>query len=937
MNWQLLNPIKLFGVTASLAGRFAPHATKKRLAIAAALGLAGVGSAGAYYWWKKPRGEQSPAVAKNLLHADDDAAPALQPIPDDGEASGEGDNPSLSPPPSNIFNRSRGGNRFVAAGGGEESQGAMDNGGQQAGDAGATGDGANTDSAGNGNAGGEGNEGGPGAGNPLRRPASRFQLGGGEGGTSAGQPTDDANAEANTAPSTEANALVGDAGQGGEAMTQQQGDPAQVAGGGTEDASGGGSNSVVGAAAAAPGDEQPVPGADPSANQGTDANGGVQGGAGGTPSGESQPSAEQPQGNAPAPANVPDAGVGGSGGIGGGATVGDNARPNPRPAVGPTQPSDSEPRRPGFPGSSSLAPVAPARPQPSPPEEHVRVPDEASPSLAPGGFNPGGRAPGPGLLGTPEPNRALDPANTRSQPGGLRGGIGGGAGANAGSGAGIGESGNTSLGNRSAANGFAPNTQLTPLNNVNEGADASVTLSPGELPPAISPSPGAKQLEGVQKPALTLEKSAPQEIQVGVPANFVIKVRNVGRATAQQVTVFDQVPQGTRLIDANPPCTRGPGGSLRWQLGTLAPDQDATITMQLMPEQEGEIGSVAQVSFNTQASVRTVATRPQVAIEHKAPARTLIGQNVTIQLAVSNSGSGAASNLIVECQLPEGLTHPAGNELEYPVGTLRPGETKRFELVLKAVRPGSFQCGFLARTDAQNLAEDRISVDVLAPQLQVGVAGPKVRYLDRQATYSVSVHNPGTAAATTLDLVASLPRGVKFVSADNQGQYDSQRHAVVWGLAELPAGVTGTSQMVVVPTEPGEQRLKVEARADLGLQSVQEHPVLVETLSELQFTVSDSADPIEVGSDTVYEVRIMNRGSRSASNVRLAVELPQELEAVGGDGATRISARNGQLSIEPLPRLAPNGQVAYQIRVRGVRKGDPRVRVQLSSDESPTP
>ena len=69
MNWQLLNPIKLFGVTASLAGRFAPHATKKRLAIAAALGLAGVGGAGAYYWWKKPRGEPARGEARVHQHA----------------------------------------------------------------------------------------------------------------------------------------------------------------------------------------------------------------------------------------------------------------------------------------------------------------------------------------------------------------------------------------------------------------------------------------------------------------------------------------------------------------------------------------------------------------------------------------------------------------------------------------------------------------------------------------------------------------------------------------------------------------------------------------------------------------------------------------------------------------------------------------------------
>jgi hypothetical protein len=42
--------------------------------------------------------------------------------------------------------------------------------------------------------------------------------------------------------------------------------------------------------------------------------------------------------------------------------------------------------------------------------------------------------------------------------------------------------------------------------------------------------PGATQLEGAQSPSLTVEKSAPNEIQVGRPATFQLKIRNVGRA-----------------------------------------------------------------------------------------------------------------------------------------------------------------------------------------------------------------------------------------------------------------------------------------------------------------------------------------------------------------------------------------------------------------------
>ena len=58
---------------------------------------------------------------------------------------------------------------------------------------------------------------------------------------------------------------------------------------------------------------------------------------------------------------------------------------------------------------------------------------------------------------------------------------------------------------------------------------------------------------------------------------------------------------------------------------------------------------------------------------------------------------------------------------------------------------------------------------------------------------------------------------------------------------------------------------------------------------------------------------------------------------MGGDGPTDVAVRGQQLVIEPMARLAPNGQATYRVRARGAAKGDPRIRVLVASDESPTP
>ena len=64
---------------------------------------------------------------------------------------------------------------------------------------------------------------------------------------------------------------------------------------------------------------------------------------------------------------------------------------------------------------------------------------------------------------------------------------------------------------------------------------------------------------------LTIEKTAPPEIQIGKPAKFVIKVRNAGSVSAHGVEIHDTIPQGTQLIETTPPAQRGRQGTLMWE------------------------------------------------------------------------------------------------------------------------------------------------------------------------------------------------------------------------------------------------------------------------------------------------------------------------------------------------------------------------------------
>jgi len=147
----------------------------------------------------------------------------------------------------------------------------------------------------------------------------------------------------------------------------------------------------------------------------------------------------------------------------------------------------------------------------------------------------------------------------------------------------------------------------------------------------------------------------------------------------------------------------------------------------------------------------------------------------------------------------------------------------------------------------------------------------------------------------------------------------------------------GVVQLTAIPEEIGNQRIRAETRAEMGLTDASDHDLTVEGLAAILFTVTDATDPIEVGGQTTYEIRIVNQGSKIGNNVQIAALIPDGMTPINGEGPTRAQIRGQQLIFEPLARLAPQGDAFYKIHVKGTTPGDKRIRVQLMSDDVQQP
>ena len=448
--------------------------------------------------------------------------------------------------------------------------------------------------------------------------------------------------------------------------------------------------------------------------------------------------------------------------------------------------------------------------------------------------------------------------------------------------------------------------------------------------------PGDRAIEGRQQPTVAIQKFAPTEVQVGKPCKFVTKVRNMSQRPVVDVTVRDQAPAGARLVSTTPQADTS-GADIRWDLGSLGPGEERTLEMELTPVDEGEIGSVATVTFAAQATARAKCTRPQLAIRMTAPKRVLVGRQQRVQIELKNPGTGDATGVMLTENVPENLRHEAGAALEFEVGTLRAGETRTLELVMNAEKPGNVINTLTARADGNLEVQQQVEFEVIAPALAVDLQGPKRRYLERPATYTVSIENPGTAAARDVRLVTRLPQGMRFVKANNLGEYDAATHSVYWSLAELPEGEGGKVQLTALPVTSGELTLKVEGQAREGLKDEDAMAVKIEGIAALKFEVLDVEDPIEVGGETVYEVRVANQGTKGATNVGVRFTLPPGMKAVDAGGQTQRNVQGSTVVFAPLERLAPEAEAMFWVRVQGVLAGDQRLAVEVSSDDLAQP
>jgi uncharacterized repeat protein (TIGR01451 family) len=435
---------------------------------------------------------------------------------------------------------------------------------------------------------------------------------------------------------------------------------------------------------------------------------------------------------------------------------------------------------------------------------------------------------------------------------------------------------------------------------------------------------------GRQEPAVSIEWIGPPQAKVGRPADFTIAVHNACNIPVQQVMVRVRIPAGI-TVTATEPKAFAEGNVLMWECGTMGPKQEKNLQLRVVPDGRGNLGCQAWVTFTGSSAMHVKVTEPKLSLKGAAPEHVMIGDAATFALTVSNPGDGQAEQVRIHAQLSDGLEHPRGKNVDFEVGNLAPGESRTVQLICATKTGGEQRCEGLAEAEGDLKAQDRCAVNVIVPRLDLEVAGPKLRYLDRKALYAIKVTNPGDAPATNVSISDQIPPGFKFVQASDGGRHDFSTRTVSWFLGEVGPGQVREVKLEVVAINPGEHHHRVSAQAARGLKVENDILTRVEGLSALLLEVVDTEDPIEVGAETSYEIRITNTGSKTETDIKLVCLIPEKMQFKGAQGPSRFHEQGKEVIFEVLPKLAPRADAIYRVNVKALAPGDVRFKTQITS------
>jgi uncharacterized repeat protein (TIGR01451 family) len=482
--------------------------------------------------------------------------------------------------------------------------------------------------------------------------------------------------------------------------------------------------------------------------------------------------------------------------------------------------------------------------------------------------------------------------------------------------------------------------------------------------------------------SLTKQVSS-QTVEQGQLLTYTIDYANNGDQSLQYVWVWDDVPAGVSIDSSSIAPSSDPDETtdtrVAWNLGTIPAASTGAVTFEILVDGDGQDladgtslvnsaffgidpGSLPVRAALT-STVTTEVQAPTVSVT-KTDGKDIAGPGdpLTYEVRITNSGTSAATGLVITDLLPsdvtlDGTVTPSpdsndGQTLVWNDVTISPNDTFVITIPVRVASdvidgtPLENTAIVLYRNTAGHTYAEKTATDTTTarvPELTFtktaeGVDGSPLVVGD-VVLYTLQVSNTGTYTAYNVVVTDDLPEGVTYVDASgDKGTVEESNGTVTWTIPELAAQSDNVATLLITVTlDDGTEGQTILNTGSVTGDNVTNPPddpapvcpdgstpvngecpsTPVPLDTELAFTKTAedlNGPPIGTGDAILYTLQVTNVGTYTAYNVTVTDDLPGQVtcQAVSGDSAPDGCADQLMWTI---PSLAPGATASLYITV----------------------
>lgn len=337
-------------------------------------------------------------------------------------------------------------------------------------------------------------------------------------------------------------------------------------------------------------------------------------------------------------------------------------------------------------------------------------------------------------------------------------------------------------------------------------------------------------------------------------------------------------------------------------------------------------GSIPPATGTPAARLVPDPPAPVVRVRVRVPADSPPGDDLKYIIAVQNTSQADAHQVAVRNPIPEGAEYVKAEpkpdpklttekQLYWTFGTLKPGEKKTIDLVLKP-KDGAKEVKNLAYVRFEH--GEAVTTRINRPAVKVTKAAPKESIRGEPFTVRVLVENTGKVPARQVRVVENVEPSAQVeavtTGASRTKQGDNQWQ---WEVGTLMPGQRKIIEYRVTPGVTRDAFTTTNVSADKGVLERAKSRTLVHTPG-LSVKLTGPGGPVSAGEAARYEIVVRNIGTLPSTGIQVTGTIPADCKPT-------MKTEGGQVYrdsvVWAVPRLEPGEARSFRFGLKASTTG----------------